>query len=526
MTDLDRRSFLKRGGLFAGAALASTTALGRLDAHAAWAKGGRGPMGGAGGRGRGDGRTGLGGYGELSRRTAVNEAAGPEYLALPAGFSYVVFGKLGELMTDGTPTPRNLDGMGAFARPDGSVRLIRNHENRNAPGDPSLGVMVAPGDVSKKYDPLAFGGTTTLDVDVESMRLVRDFVSCAGTTVNCAGGLMLGDAGWLTCEETVTGPDSPFPGAARFSQEHGYNFIVPVAAEGATFPQPLRAMGRFAHEAVATDPRTGVVYETEDAGNESGFYRFLPSNPNDLTAGGRLQMLGIEGIDRYDTTRGQAVGRELPVRWIDIPDPDPNLEGGARKVAGQGLDRGAASFNRLEGIWWEGDHCFFASTSGGNAMQGQVWEYRTALGNQGRGNSNGRGRGPNPDGAGTLTLAYESTGFDPNVGRSPLDSPDNLNITPRGGVLLCEDDSNAAPGSEGDTHPLAPGITDVNRLIGLGDDGFPFEFAVNTLNGTEFAGACFAPNAPEVLFVNIFGDGTPGSGATLAVTGPWGNGAL
>ena len=526
MTDLDRRSFLKRGGAFAGAALASTTALSRLDAHAAWAKGGASHGGANRGRGRGPKGKGRSGYGDLSRRTALNEPGGPAYLALPEGFSYVVFGKLGSTMSDGTPTPRNLDGMGAFARPDGSVRLIRNHENRNAPGDPAMGVLVAPGDLSKKYDPLAYGGTTTLDVDVRSLRLLRDFVSSAGTTVNCAGGLMLGGAGWFTCEETVTGPRTPFPGADRFSQEHGYNFIVPVTAEGATFPQPLRAMGRFAHEAVATDPRTGIVYETEDAGDESGFYRFLPADPTDLSAGGRLQMLGIVGSDRYDTTTGQTVGRELPVRWIDIPDADPDLEGGARKVAGQGLDRGAASFNRLEGIWWEGDHCFFNSTSGGDAQQGQVWEHTTALGNQGRGNSNGRGRGPDPDGGGTLTLVYESTGFDPSIGRSPLDSPDNLTITPRGGVLLCEDDASAAPGSADDTHPLAPGITDVNRLIGLGDDGLPFELAVNTLNDTEFAGACFAPNAPEVLFVNIFGNGQPGSGATFAITGPWDEGAL
>ena len=525
MTDLDRRAFLRRGGVLAGATLASTTALARLDAHAAWARGAPAGARGQGHRGNRRGRR-LGGYGDLSRMRAVNEPAGPEYLALPAGFSYVVFGKLDDLMTDGTPTPRNLDGMGAFARPDGSVRLIRNHENRNAPGDTAMGVLVPEGDVPSKYDPLAYGGTTTLDVDVASMRLLRDFVSSAGTTVNCAGGLALGGAGWITSEETVAGPDSVFPGAARFSQEHGYNFMVPVSAEGATFPRPLRAMGRFAHEAVATDPRTGIVYETEDAGSESGFYRFIPQDPADLAAGGRLQMLGVVGIDRYDTTRGQAVGRELPVRWIDIPDPDPDLEAGARKVAGQGLDRGAAFFNRLEGIWWEGDHCYFNSTSGGNAMQGQVWEYRTALGNRGRGNSNGRGRGPNPDGAGTLRLVYESTGFDPNVGRSPLDSPDNLTITPRGGVLLCEDDANAAPGSDGDTHPLAPEITDVNRLIGLGDDGLPFELAVNTLNSTEFAGACFAPNAPEVLFVNIFGNGTPGSGATLAIRGPWGDGSL
>ena len=36
-----------------------------------------------------------------------------------------------------------------------------------------------------------------------------------------------------------------------FAQKHGYNFAVPVRADRATFPQPLRAMGRF-EEAVAT----------------------------------------------------------------------------------------------------------------------------------------------------------------------------------------------------------------------------------------------------------------------------------
>jgi len=45
-------------------------------------------------------------------------------------------------------------------------------------------------------------------------------------------------------------------------------------------------------------------------------------------------------------------------------------------------------------------------------------------------------------------------------------------------VLFCEDDAV----NDGDTHPLAPGITDVNRLIGLGPKGEPFPFAVNVLN--------------------------------------------
>jgi hypothetical protein len=55
-----------------------------------------------------------------------------------------------------------------------------------------------------------------------------------------------------------------------------------------------------------------------------------------------------------------------------------------------------------------------------------------------------------------------------------------------------------------------------------GDDG---GFAVNRLNDSEFAGACFSPSG-HTLFVNIFGDGSPASGMTLAITGPWGAGPL
>jgi uncharacterized protein len=494
MTDLDRRSFLKRGGVLAGATLATSIALNRIEG-AVHAAGSAAPASGAAAKG---------GYGELSRRRAVNEPSGPEYLALPEGFEYWVFGKTAATMSDGTPTPRNHDGMGAFAMPSRTVRLIRNHENRNAPNDSALGVLAASEEV--KYDVAAFGGTTTLDFDVKTMTLIRDFVSIAGTTVNCAGGLAYRDAGWITSEETVAGPNE------GFAKEHGYNFLVPLGAVGPRFTEPLTAMGRFAHEACAVDPKTGIVYQTEDSGNDSGFYRFIPVDASDLAAGGRLQMLGVAGFPgSYITLTGQAVGRSLPVRWVDIDDPDPDIEAGATQVAAQGIADGGAQFNRLEGVWWGGDRCLFVSTSGGNASYGQVWEYR-----------------PGTAGDGTLTLIYESTGFDPNVGRTPLDSPDNLTITPRGGVLLCEDDSNpsTAVGAVDDTHPLAPGITDVNRLIGLGDGGLPFEFAVNTYNDSEFAGACFAPNAKDVMFVNIFGAGAPGSGLTLAIVGPWSKGAL
>lgn len=187
------------------------------------------------------------------------------------------------------------------------------------------------------------------------------------------------------------------------------------------------------------------------------------------------------------------------MRWVPIPEPDPDLEAGQPEVAAQGLAGGGALFNRLEGIWYDlrsGDIFFFCSTSGGDAGYGQVWRYQ-----------------PRPE---LLTLFFESPGG------TVLDSPDNLHVTPRGGLLLCEDD---ASGRDDDTHPLAPGIVDVNRLIGLTPDAEPFEFAVNRLNDSELASACFSPDT-RTLFVNVFGDGEPGSGMTCAITGPWHLGPL
>jgi len=89
----------------------------------------------------------------------VRDQRGRYVLALPAGFSYVTFGDIGSPLSDGTPTPLPLDGMAAFRGPDGTMRLIRNHEDRNVP--PAGSIEAGPG----AYDPLAGGGTTTLDYD-------------------------------------------------------------------------------------------------------------------------------------------------------------------------------------------------------------------------------------------------------------------------------------------------------------------------------------------------------------------------
>lgn len=474
MTNYDRRTFLHRAGTLGGAALLAPSLQGLVACVAR----GTPPRGGDFAAYRA--RRGEGGYGEP-------RPAGPE-LALPAGFSYVMFGVEGSLMTDGNRTPKAHDGMGAFALPDGNIRLIRNHEDR----DPAA-VSRVPGNPATAYDAQGGGGTTSLEVRVNpdgSRELVRDFISLNGTIVNCAGGPTPW-ASWLSCEETTEGETVVITEEGRTyggrERDHGYIFEVSASAEAEVDPVPLRAMGRFVHEAVALDPATGIAYETEDRGT-AGFYRFIPDQPGRLAAGGRLEILGIRDQPGYITNFGQRMGVTLPVVWIPIDDPDPaEAETNPLAVFQQGLGRGAAVFSRLEGCWYADDSIFFHATDGGDAELGQVWQYR-----------------PTGESGGDLTLVFES----PDA--SVLQSPDNITVSPRGGIVICEDTEGA-------------------YVRGLTPDGRIFEFARNIANGREFAGACFSPDG-ETLFVNIQGDtaaGGPGNlGMTFAIWGPWEEGVL
>lgn len=420
---------------------------------------------------------GEGGYGELVRE------AGP--LALPEGFRVRAFGAVDDPMSDGRPTPIAHDGMAAFAAGSGRVRLLRNHEDRNGPTR-----ALVP---DAAYDPLGGGGVVTLELDAASGELRRDFVSLSGTTVNCAGGPTPWGS-WLSCEETTVGPSH------GYEQPHGYVFEVPIAADGPVDPVPLRAMGRFSHEAVAVDPASGIIYETEDRGYRalnpawagSGFYRFLPDAPGEPAAGGRLQAAAVTGHPELHMFRGREVGESHRVTWVDIDEPDPSgAERNPSAVFLRARERGAAVFDRLEGCWFGDGSVFFHDTRGGDARRGQVWQYR-----------------PDANG-GRFVLVFES----PDA--SLLDGPDNITVSPRGGVLMCEDGGG------------------VQFLRGLTPDGRIFDVARNTLgDGTsEFAGATFGPRG-RVLYVNIQGptSGTTAAGAgrgvTLAIEGPWERGAL
>jgi secreted PhoX family phosphatase len=402
---------------------------------------------------------------------ARDEATGLTLLELPEGFRYRSVSWVGDALDGGARTPGAPDGMAAFQGTDGLIHLIRNHEV-------AAGTAFAP---ALAYDANAGGGTTTLTVRADDVRLVAARASLAGTVRNCAGGATPWGS-WLTCEETVLGPSTLAP---VLEQPHGYVFDVPV--DGAAAPTPLVAMGRFVHEAVAVDPRSGIVYQTEDA-RRAGLYRFVPATPGRLADGGRLQMMAVRGQPRLDLREGQAAGVRYGVFWVDIGDRDrPHAAPAAADGSGvfsQGFEGGGAVFARLEGACYADGKVFITSTDGGNARMGQVWQLDVDRQE--------------------LRLVFESPG--PEV----LNMPDNLTVSPRGGLVLCED---------GTANPCIHGLTTDGRVFRFARNAVRLSGEHNGIAGdlstSEFAGATFSPDG-RWLFVNV-----QSPGITLAITGPW-----
>ena len=90
----------------------------------------------------------------------------------------------------------------------------------------------------------------------------------------------------------------------------------------------------------------GSVYQTED--DYSGlFYKFVPSQKQNLAGRGKLYALKIPGIENTSNKDGLiSTGDTFPVEWVRIKDPLAE----STKTKIQGKDAGASIFKGGEGI--------------------------------------------------------------------------------------------------------------------------------------------------------------------------------
>lgn len=445
---LSRRELIRNSAL-TGAAIASGTWFTGLGAGVA----------GAG--------SGTGGYGAL-----VPDPAG--ILDLPQGFRYEILQRGGNnhataftTYDDGQKVAGDADGAASFAVAGNRTVVVCNHELSGGSSEMTERVpLTFEGRPVPVYDPGAAGGTSNIVLDRRN-RVASIYPSLAGTYNNCGGGPTPWGT-WLTCEET-TADVGGIP--------HGY--IFEVDPEGRkTDAVPYKAMGRFAHEAVAVDPRDSVAYMTEDH-NDGLIYRFVPVDTSQtygsLGRGGTVAAMKVAGIDRLGEVR--TVGTTLPVGWVEVPGGNPDVKtlNALFSPIGQ-----VTRSRKLEGCWWDDDNELFYFSSAdesrpGVEHHGQVWAF-------------------DPE-AQVVTLVAYIPFDDPT-----FDRPDNLTVAPCGDLFLCED----GDGEQYVIH-LDPST------------GALHAFARNAMSGpNEFAGANFSPDG-KTMYVNIQNPST-----TFAITGPWG----
>ena len=210
-----------------------------------------------------------------------------------------------------------------------------------------------------------------------------------------------------------------------------------------------------------------------------------------LADGGALEQLRVVGVPCAELGLVQPPGVSYDIDRVPIADPDWDLgpgptdnDIGIQEVGRQGFERGAAKFARLEGIWERAGLTYLSCTRGGATQLAG----NPPFGEYGNGFGQVWVLDPKKN---TLTLIFESPGSE------VLDLPDNLTLSPRGNMILCED---------GSTDKFVRCLT---------PNGEFFDFAKNMIAGAErqeFAGATFSPDG-RTLFVNI----QFGSGLTFAI---------
>jgi secreted PhoX family phosphatase len=218
---------------------------------------------------------------------------------------------------------------------------------------------------------------------------------------------------WLTCEESTVKQDN------QLSKDHGYVFEIPANATSMVKAIPIVAMGRFNHEAACVDPRTGIVYMTEDR-DDSLLYRFIPKVKGRLHQGGQLQALTISQRLKFDTRNWDKtsilLNVEMEVYWTDLDNPQSPDD----DLRIRGHKAGAALFARGEGIQWGNNELYFCCTNGGNKKLGQIMRYVPSL---------SEGSALENKTPGKLSLFVESEN------KQSLNFGDNITVAPNGHLI-------------------------------------------------------------------------------------------
>ncbi len=327
-----------------------------------------------------------------------------DLIAVESGYAMrVIFSTHGHRMSDGSAPPGNFDGLTWIPRGPGPLDgwLFVNHE---------LPLTDSPsGGVSR----LTLAAGTVASASAWATGLNRPCSSHASPW----GTVLVG-------EEDDTAADGRW----------GHVVELRPGAPGAV-RRP--ALGRMRHENCVPDPRTGVLYTTDDARPTDGkgaLYRFIPTRPGDLSAG------RLEAWKAHDG----ATGLSSSGGWVGIADP--------AKAQEEARTKRATLYDRPEDLVW-------------NPVDRRLYIAMT-------------GDDKHPDPARRLGAIYR---LDPDRAvmerwlasdGAVMAMPDNLEVDGTGRLLVAEDQEDSLVKRFGPNELIAIGPDRAMTVVLRGDDPY------------------------------------------------------